>query len=459
MQTQLDPRYQNTPQGRRAEAVLRQCVHCGFCNATCPTHRVLGDELDGPRGRIYLMKQVFEGQTPTRSTQLHLDRCIGCRHCESTCPSGVQYGELLEVGQQVVDEQVPRRASERALRWLLRTGLTSPLFAPALKLGQALRGWLPAALREAVPLPPALHSPAWPSAQELARHTRQVVMLKGCVQPALRPHIDAATARVLDACGVKPIVASGSTCCGALHAHLGDAEGARRRMRQNIDAWWPWLEGRAARKGAAVAAEALVVNASGCGAIIKEYGHWLADDPAYADKAKRVSAWAQDLGEWLAPHAPTLKRRIPQTVQVAPLPPVAPPDPDEALGEKTMPNPAMLLRSATSLGRVTYHPPCSLTHAQRQVGRVEALLGELGFEVQMAHADAQQCCGAGGAYNVLQGELARTLRSDKLAKLQAESAGVIVSANIGCMTHLQAGTRTPVRHWIELVDEVVTRRT
>lgn len=433
MQTHLAPAFQNTPEGRTAEAVLRQCVHCGFCNATCPTHRLLGDELDGPRGRIYLMKQVFEGAPVTRLTQEHLDRCIGCRHCESTCPSGVRYGELYEVGTRVVDAAVPRSRRDRALRALLRRGLTSPLFTPALRLGRALRPWLPRRLREAVPPAPALGAPAWPTAEQQALHTRQVVLLKGCVQPGLRPHIDAATARVLDACGVRTVVVPGSGCCGAIQAHLGDREGALARMRCNIDAWWPWLEGQAGRgkAGTGVRAEALVLNASGCGAMVKDYGHWLADDPHYAERARRISAWAQDLGQWLPAQAPALQRRLARPIRPS------------AQGQ------------AAPLGRITYHPPCSLSHAQQRKGEVETLLRSLGFDVQLAANDPLQCCGAGGAYNVLQPAIARGLRDEKLRQLGAEQAAVVASANIGCITHLQSGTRTPVRHWVELVDEAL----
>jgi len=431
MQTHLAPEFRDTPEGRTAERVLRQCVHCGFCNATCPTYRLLGDELDGPRGRIYLIKQVFEGAPVTAATQQHLDRCLGCRHCETTCPSGVRYSELLDAGQQVVDRAVPRARADRALRWLLRAGLTSPLFKPALRLGQAVRGALPRRLRELVPVPPALAAPAWPSAEQQALHTRQVVLLKGCVQPGLRPHIDAATARVLDVCGVRTVQAPGSGCCGALRAHLGDHEGARAAMRRNIDAWWPYIQGQSqgGRGASGVRAEALIINASGCGAMIKEYARWLADDPAYADKARRVSAWARDIGEWLPEQLPAMQRRM--RVRKGEAPP--------------------------ALGALTYHPPCSLSHAQRQPGRVEALLRELGFEVQLAHNDPQQCCGAGGAYTVLQPDIARTLRTQKLEQLQADRAAVIASANIGCITHLQAGTDTPVKHWIELVDEALSR--
>jgi len=431
MQTRLSPEHQSTPAGQQAQAVLRQCVHCGFCNATCPTYRLTGNELDGPRGRIYLMKQVFEGQAPTRTTQQHLDRCIGCRHCESTCPSGVPYHELLAVGQPVVDAAVARPWRERLLRWGLRTLMPSPLFTPALRVGQAVRGLLPEALRAQVPARSPLAPPAWPDARQ-SLHARRVLMLKGCVQPGLRPHIDASTARVLDALGIRAEVASSSGCCGAVQGHMGDVDGAKVRARRNIDAWWPYIV-------SATPVEAVLVNASGCGAWVKDYDSLLADDPAYADKAKRLVALVRDPGEMLPAWLPVLKRK---------------------LGRKA---------AAGALGGFTFHPPCSLSHAQRlssaaKPGPIETSLRELGFEVRLARQDSHQCCGAGGAYSVLQPEMSRQLRDLKLQALQpeqgAESAAsgpqVIASANIGCITHLQSGTDTPVKHWIELLDEALT---
>lgn len=423
MQTQLSPEFESTAQGQQAQAVLRQCVHCGFCNATCPTYKLTGNELDGPRGRIYLMKQVFEGQAPTRTTQEHLDRCIGCNHCESTCPSGVPYHELLAVGQAVVDERVERPRQERLMRWTLRTLMPSRWFAPALRLGQTVRPLLPATLRAKVPLRAPLPPPAWPDPRK-SLHTRQMLLLKGCVQPALRPHIDASTARVLDAVGVRAVIARQSGCCGAIQGHLGDLDGARDRARRNIDAWWPLIEGQAP-------VEAIVVNASGCGAWVKDYGSLLADDPAYADRARRVADLVRDPGQLLPTWVPLLSRR-------------------------------MARRPIGSLGAVTFHPPCSLSHGLKlssaaKPGPIEKGLRDLGFDVRLAGQDSHQCCGAGGAYSVLQPEMSMPLRDQKLKSLEGAGAQVIASANIGCITHLQGGTSTPVKHWIELLDEALSR--
>ena len=403
MQTQLAPEFQGTTDGAEAEAMLRKCVHCGFCTATGPTYQLLGNELDGPRGRIYLIKQVLEGATPTRATQMHLDRCLTCRNCESTCPSGVQYGHLVDSGRKIVDEKVPRGLGERAVRWALKEGLPSPLFGPAMKLGQAVRGVLPASLQAKVPAPQAAGQ--WPTRS----HTRKVLMLEGCVQPAMMPNINSATARVLDAIGIEAVRLPKTGCCGAVKFHLNDQDGGRAEMRANIDAWWPL-----ASTGGV---EAIMVNASGCGVTVKEYGHLLKDDPAYADKAAHISALARDLSEWLPELATALQGRV------------SPP-----------------------AGMLAFHPPCTLQHGQQLRGGVEAHLGALGFQVQVARTESHLCCGSAGTYSVLQPELAYPLRDRKLGHLQALVPEAILSANIGCITHLQSGTATPVKHWVEVLD-------
>jgi len=295
MQTAIAPEFAGTPDGDEAEAILRKCVHCGFCTATCPTYQLLGDELDGPRGRIYLIKQVLEGHAPTRATQLHLDRCLTCRNCETTCPSGVQYGNLVEIGRRIVDERVPRPSAEQALRWTLKEGLTSPLFSPAMKLGQAVRGFLPGALKAKVPLRQPDRAVGWPRRV----HPRKVLLLAGCVQPAMAPNINAATARVLDAAGIQTIVAAGAGCCGAIRLHTSDRDGGLAQMRANVDAWWPYVE-----RGEV---EAIVMNASGCGVTVKEYGHSLAHDPSYATKAGRIADATRDVAELLPDLVPLLK--------------------------------------------------------------------------------------------------------------------------------------------------------
>ena len=414
MQTQLAPAFQGTADGQAAEAILRKCVHCGFCTATCPTYQLLGDELDGPRGRIYLIKQVLEGHAPTRSTQLHLDRCLTCRNCETTCPSGVQYGQLVDIGRKLVDAQVPRPWSERATRWALKEGLTSRLFGPAMQLGQAVRGLLPEAVRAKVPAPE--EAGVWPTRQ----HVRKVLLLAGCVQPSMSPGINYATARVLDAVGIQTLIAPEAGCCGAVKLHLNDQEGGLAHMRANIDAWWPHIDSSAAD----CAVEAIVMNASGCGATVKEYGHHLQHDAQYATKAARISALTLDLSELLPDIAPLLQGQLADVPQ----------------------------------GVIAFHSPCTLQHGQQLRGGVETHLRALGFDVRVALNESHLCCGSAGTYSVLQPELSKQLRERKLGHLAALAPTVITSANIGCITHLQSGTATPVRHWVQVLDEALLRR-
>ncbi|MFZ2989472.1 glycolate oxidase subunit GlcF [Ideonella sp.] len=425
MQTQLAPEFAGTADGQAAEAILRSCVHCGFCTATCPTYQLLGDELDGPRGRIYLMKQVLEGAPVTRATQSHLDRCLTCRNCESTCPSGVKYGELVEIGRRVVDAKVERPRAERAVRWLLKEGLTSPAFAPAMKLGQLVRPLLPEALKAKVPGRSPARAHDWPTRS----HPRKVLMLMGCVQPAMMPNINSATARVLDAAGIQTVVADDAGCCGAIRSHLGDQQGGLADMRRNIDAWWPLVEGLTE----AGTVEAIVMNASGCGATVKEYGHALAADPDYADKASRISALTRDLSELLPDLVPRLRPLLTGRFSR-----------EEADAFEPVP--------------LAYHPPCTLQHGQQLRGGVETHLAALGFDVQKAACDSHLCCGSAGTYSVLQPELALQLRDRKLKALAPVPGATIVSANIGCIQHLQTGSDRPVRHWVEVLDEALSAR-
>jgi glycolate oxidase iron-sulfur subunit len=424
MQTELAPEFVDTPHGQQAESILRKCVHCGFCTATCPTYQLLGDELDGPRGRIYLIKQVLEGVAPTRKTQLHLDRCLTCRNCESTCPSGVQYGQLVDIGRQVVDAKVARPAGEVALRWTLKEGLPSPLFAPAMKLGQAVRGLLPAALKNKVPA--RQDAGRWP----VRKHQRRMLLLAGCVQPAMAPNINSATARVLDSAGIQTVIAPGAGCCGAIRLHLDDQEGAQAQMRANIDAWWPYLED---------GVDAIVMNASGCGVTVKEYGQTLNGDPLYAAKAQRISALTRDLSELLPELVPPLQARL-----------ALPRPAGERGGGAVSAAPRV-----QGMKRLAFHPPCTLQHGQQLRGLVEEYMAALGFEITVAADEPHLCCGSAGTYSVLQPALAYALRDRKLGHLAELRADTIVSANIGCITHLQSGTATPVRHWVEVLDEAL----
>lgn len=414
MQTNLADFIKNTRDGDEAEAILRACVHCGFCTATCPTYQLLGDELDGPRGRIYLIKQVLEGAPVTDKTQLHLDRCLTCRSCESTCPSGVRYGRLADIGRKVVEQQVPRALPERIKRYVLKETLPRRwLFTPAIRLGRLVRPLLSKDLQDK--LVPARPAGTWPQ----RAHARRMLVLQGCVQPGLAPSINAAAARVLDALGVALYAAPEAGCCGALRYHLNDHDGGLDDMRRNIDAWWPHVSG----EHGTPQAEAIVMTASGCGASVKEYGHLLAHDPAYAARAHRISAMTLDLSEVLAGFEEQVR---------------------ELAGR----------RHASGGERIAYHPPCTLQHGQQIRGKAEQVLRAAGVNVALC-ADSHLCCGSAGTYSVLQPELATQLRARKLAALEDTGAPVYATANIGCEIHLQAGTDKPVLHWIEVLEQAL----
>ncbi len=405
MQTRLGDDLRATPQGEEAAAILRACVHCGFCNATCPTYQLLGDELDGPRGRIYLIKQMLEGQPVTALTRGHLDRCLTCRNCETTCPSGVQYGRLIDIGREVVEQRAPRPLAERLLReGLARTLQTPWLFASLLQLGRGVRWALPARVREHLP---AGRAYAAQRPVDDTRATRRMLVLQGCVQPTLAPETNQAAAAVLGQLGIQLIAAREAGCCGAIDQHLAAPEAARAAMRRNIDAWWPHLEtGRI---------EAIVMTASGCGSLVKEYGHHLRHDPAYAAKAARVSGLTRDLAEVLA---------------------------GEDLGGLRRGPPR----------RIAFHPPCSLQHGQQVRGVIEAILRGLGHEL-LPVAESHLCCGSAGTYSLLQPELAGQLRTRKLGNLEAGQPELIATANIGCQSHLAAASGVPVVHWVTLLEE------
>lgn len=405
MQTNLSEQAKLHPRAEEAERILRSCVHCGFCTATCPTYQLLGDELDGPRGRIYLIKQVLEGQEVTAKTQLHLDRCLSCRNCETTCPSGVEYHSLLDIGRSVVEEQVPRPFGERVLREGLRAVIPRPAVFKALTMaGNVFRPLLPETLKAKLPRYP---HPAKPRPE--VRHSRRVLMLEGCVQPTLSPNTNAAAARVLDRLGISVVSAREAGCCGAVDYHLNAQEKGLERAKRNIDAWWPAIE---------AGAEAIVQTASGCGAFVHDYGHLLKNDPAYSEKAERVSELAKDLAEVIRA------------------------EPIEKLG-------------IHAERRLAFHCPCTLQHAQKLGGAVEGVLGRLGFSLTNV-PDSHLCCGSAGTYSITQPELSRQLRDNKLNALESGNPEVIVTANIGCQTHLDGAGRTPVRHWIELVEEALS---
>ena len=401
MQTSITDNFLATRAGREAEQILRSCVHCGFCTATCPTYQLLGDELDGPRGRIYLIKQFLEGEPVTRVTQQHLDRCLTCRSCETTCPSGVQYGKLVDIGRELIEQQVTRPATERLQRFLLRKLLPYPkYFSILLRTGQWLKPLLPAQLQKKIP---ARQSS---SSRPTSSHARKMLILEGCAQSISTPNTNNATSRVLHKLGISLISPPDQGCCGAVSQHLSAAQEARSFIQRNINAWWPHIE---------AGAEAIIVTASGCGVQIKDYGHIMRDDEEYADKAKKVSDLTRDLCEVIArENLDNLQLKTEQ--------------------------------------RIAFHSPCTLQHGQQLNGQVEAILSGLGFKLSNV-ADSHLCCGSAGTYSILQPEISSRLLSNKLTALNNDHPDVIVTANVGCQLHLSTQSKQPVQHWIELLDQ------
>jgi glycolate oxidase iron-sulfur subunit len=406
VKVQLSKDLQDNPDGALAADIVRSCVHCGFCTATCPTYQVLGDELDSPRGRIYLIKEVLEGVQPSERTQLHLDRCLTCRACETTCPSGVQYGRLIDIGRRIVEEKVDRSWGSRLKRAVLKRGLTGRLFGPTLRFGQWVRPLLPHTLRRKVPV---RRGDAVPRADR-RQHARRMLLPPGCVQPSLAPQIDAATARVLDALQIEAVIPK-PACCGALRHHLGDD--ALDEIRRTIDSWWPHIES---------GVEAVVMNASGCACMVKEYAHLLRNDAVYAPKAARIVELTRDLAEVLPEQVERLTPHVRRQEE-----------------------------------RVVFHPPCTLQHAQQVRGAVEKTLESLGAVV-LPFADSHLCCGSAGTYSILQPAIAEELRERKLAALRVPRPDVILSANVGCIVHLGGASDIPVRHWVEWIAERLPER-
>lgn len=415
MQTKLTDLIRNSSQGQEADAILRSCVHCGFCLATCPTYQILGDELDSPRGRIYLMKQMLEGQPVTQKTQLHLDRCLTCRACETTCPSGVRYGALVDISRGMIEKQVKRDVRSDVLRYALRKVLpNAPVFNALFKAGQTVRPFLPESLKRKIPVKPE-PAKTWPATQ----HPRKMLVLDGCVQPTLAPNINAAAARVLDSLGISLIKAENAGCCGAVTFHLNAQQEGLDYMRRNIDAWWPLVEHNEI--------EAIVVTASGCGVTVKEYSHLLQHDPAYAGKAERISVLAKDISEILHAELENIKW--------------------------------LMNKQSTSTDRtkLSFHSPCTLQHGMQIRGVVEQVLVAVGFDLTIV-PNAHLCCGSAGTYSILQPELSQQLLKNKVIALESGKPDQIATANIGCLMHLQSGTVMPVSHWIELMDERLARR-
>lgn len=404
MQTRLQSDFLKTTEGTEANQILRACVHCGFCTATCPTYQLLGDELDGPRGRIYLIKQVLEGQGVSHKTRDHLDRCLSCRACETTCPSGVQYGRLLDIGREVVENRVPRKVSETIQRLLLRKFVAYPVrFQAVLKFANLIRPLLSDSIKHKIPVCQSQGN--WPQPSVTQKHKRRMLVLAGCAQKAVTPDTNATTARVLNKLGIELIEASKAGCCGALSHHLSAVNDSHQFIKRNIDAWWPYIE---------QGIEAIIITASGCGVMVKDYGHLLEHDLHYADKARRVSELARDISEIIA--------------------------------QESLP-----LKSDNISQRVAFHSPCTLQHGQQLNGVVEQILDKAGFTLCQIK-DSHLCCGSAGSYSIFQPKISEQLKQNKLAALRNDKPDIIATANIGCQMHLSSNSDTPVVHWIDLLE-------
>ncbi len=404
MKTNIINDFLQTHEGIEANKILRSCVHCGFCNATCPTYQLLGDELDGPRGRIYLIKQTLEGKTPTRQTQLHLDRCLTCRNCESTCPSGVQYSQLLNIGRKVINEKVSRSASQKSLHYILRkTFLNNFAFSSLIKTGQLFRPLLPTTIKRSIPEKQNL------AHFNKASHIRKILLVPGCVQSSLKPNIDIAAKIVFNKLNIECIEISAAGCCGSLSHHLNAENEAIRIIKKNIDSWWPLVENKSI--------EAICMTASGCGVAIKEYEQLLADDKAYASKAKTISALYKD--------------------------------PAEIVSQELSENKNSLINNTNQNKNIAFHPPCTLQHGMKLNNLIEPILSQCGYTVH-SFKDKHLCCGSAGTYSITQKSLSQQLLANKLDHIDKVDADMIVTANIGCQLHLQSGTATPVKHWLEL---------
>lgn len=405
MEIHLDKKIADEAWAQEAQSIVRKCVHCGFCNATCPTYQLLGHESDGPRGRIYLITQLLKGHPADEATRAHLDRCLLCRACETTCPSGVPYARLLETGRHMLDQDMPRTGFDNLKRKLMTTLIPNrQLVDTGISLAKPIRRLLPADVSSQLPLP----------GKDLSRpeatHSRKMLLLEGCAQSSLTPETNAATARILNGFDIQVLPEARPGCCGAVRLHTSERAKGLEDIKKRIDAWWPMVED---------GIEAIISTASGCGVTVKDYGELLKGDPAYEKKAREIAKLTVDISEVIG-------------------------------NESAKSPPAAELRQEI---KVAFHSPCTLQHGQKITGKIEALLKEYGFNL-LPVSDSHLCCGSAGTYSVLQPDLSEQLKADKLGNLQAHEPDVIVTANVGCQLHLRKDSNVPVLHWTELLDTV-----
>ncbi len=411
MKTTISSKFIHLPSVKEAEDILRSCVHCGFCNATCPTYQELQDERDGPRGRIYLMKQFLEGGDVSERTRTHLDRCLTCRSCETTCPSGVKYGRLLDISRNLMEKELPRSSINTTKRWVLRQLLPAPkIFSTLLKLAQLTRPFMPKIIKSKIPSKQNSNqkNSLWPKTV----HNRVMLLLQSCGQASATPNTNISATRVLNRLGISLVVAPQTGCCGAVSYHLGAHDEGLDYMRRNIDAWWPAIKS---------GAEAIVVTASGCGPMVQEYGHLLANDKNYAEKALHVSKIAKDLSEIVA---------------------------HEDLNKLTL---------KPGSDKIAIHVPCTLQHGMGLPDSVNDVLIQSGFDV-VKTKESHLCCGSAGTYSLLQPKMSQQLLKRKISALTINTPDKIVTANIGCQLHIQSTSQQPVQHWIEILDQACNNK-
>ena len=384
-------------------SIMRACVHCGFCNAKCPTYQIKGDELDGPRGRIYLIKSMLEDEFVGKATQTHIDRCLTCRACETTCPSGVRYSRLLDLARPLIDAKVGRGPWEKTKRWLIRSVVPHPRrFNALMTLARACEPFLPSTLRELVPSPGAA-----PIEASVQIHSRKMIMLDGCVQQSVAPNINTAARKIFNQQRIQLLSFSKSGCCGAVSHHLGELAEAQGYARRNIEAWTAALE---------AGAEAIVAMSTGCAVMLKEYGSLLRRDPEYAGRASRISEIVRDPSEVLDPGALRGAYRV------------------------------------RSNQRIAFHAPCTMQHGLDVAGKAEACLRAVGFKIEYT-PEGHVCCGSAGSYSLLQPELANRLLDQKVTALESVQPDKIATANIGCLMHVRRRATPQVLHWLELISQ------
>ncbi|MFV1984294.1 MAG: glycolate oxidase subunit GlcF [Thiohalomonadales bacterium] len=397
MQTKISEYFKNIPEYKLADRILRSCVHCGFCTATCPTYQLLGNELDSPRGRIYLIKQVLEGDIITQKTQLHLDRCLTCRACETICPSSVEYGHLLDIGRKYVDTKIKRPLLDRVKRKILISILPYPKrFSLLFNLTCYFNFLLPAQLK--LTRPTKFKNYKFPN-----KHSRKMILLSGCVQPTLAPQINTATKQLFNKLDIDLIEIPHVNCCGAVTHHLSEEKKTITTIKTNIDKWWPFIQS---------GIEAIVINASGCSVMVKDYGFIMQADHVYSEKARIVSSLCKDISEIL------------QETDLTPF-------------------------KNNNNTRIAFHSPCTLQHGMKLNGLVENILKTAGYQLTTIK-DKHLCCGSAGTYSILQSTISNQLAVNKINNIEADFPELIVTANIGCLHHLQNKSTLQVKHWVEL---------